>query len=168
MSVHHRPVRNTRRPAGKPAHVVAAAAAASAPAVPLLAIADLPAEPVASVAETQAARTDTNPTVAPATTAPSSQEMQVRLHFDRLSALIGRAEEAADLLLQHFMQRVSRNVPVYPGELNHIFRGLHVLAKCGLELQRIAKLAGKGTTTPALTAERLDRLEARLSKLVAR
>jgi hypothetical protein len=84
----------------------------------------------------------------------------VQRHFARLSALIDKAERVADALLDALLGKAQRREPVYPGELIHICRGLHVLARCGTELARASRQAAPRGITEAQVVQ----LEARFRK----
>jgi len=143
------PVRKTRRPAHRPAIV---------PVAPLLAVADCAPDvatlPAVAVAEPVAAPCPA-PQPAPAAT---DREALVELHFTRISALLLKAERVAEAMLDGLMTKIQRREQVYPGELIHICRGLHVLAKCGAELSR------GGRKTATLSETQVAALEARLRK----
>ena len=153
------PVRKNRRPATRPA---------IAPVVPLLAVADdAPhAATVPTLAATEsvvaqsaapcpAPQPMSAPQPAPAAT---DREALVELHFTRISALLAKAECVAEAMLDGLMTKIQRREQVYPGELIHIFRGLHVLAKCGAELSR------GGRKTATLSEVQVMQLETRLRK----
>jgi len=104
------------------------------------------AAPAAQVSESQPAALD--------------REAVVEAHFQRISALLRQAEAVAEAMLASLLQKVQRRETVYPGELIHICRGLHVLAACTTELGRTGRKAAAGT----LTTSQVERLEARLRK----
>ena len=149
MSTNRQPVRKTRRPAPRPASV---------PVAPLLAVAGEAPEvvigPAVAVTESVAASVATTQT-SPATT---DREALIELHFTRISALLAKAERIAEAMLDSLMTKLQRREPAYPGELIHICRGLHVLAKCGAELTR------SNRKVTAISAAQVEQLEARLRK----
>jgi len=150
------PVRKTRRPVPRPA---------IAPVVPLLAIADEP-EVIAAAAAPASAVTPEDAAATPTSASqPASlvrdREAVVELHFVRISALLAKAERVAEAMLDGLLVKLQRREPAYPGELMHICRGLHVLAKCNAELSR------SGRKTASLTEAQVEQLEARLRKAFA-
>jgi hypothetical protein len=101
--------------------------------------------------------------------APTPAEALLQGHFERLSGLIAKAERVAEALLDCLLNKVQRRETVYPGELVHICRGLHALARCGAELGRMLKLAGRSAApTRGITAADIDQLAARLRPLLER
>jgi hypothetical protein len=93
---------------------------------------------------------------------PATLEARLEILLTGLTDLMVQAENIAAALLDSLMQKVRQRQPVFPGELIHICRGLHVLAKCGAELHRITR---KGT--PRITAEQVAQLEAKLRQAFA-
>ena len=148
MSANRHSVRKTRRPAPRPA---------TATVAPLLAVADEPAAD--AVAMVSSAETAGAPCPAPQPTpAATDREALVEQHFTRLSALLAKAERIAEAMLDSLLTKLQRREPAYPGELIHICRGLHVLAKCGAELARTTR------RTATVTAAQVEQLEARLRR----
>ena len=95
----------------------------------------------------------------------AAREAVVEGHFARISGLMSAAETLAEFMLNDMTTRLRQGAPVYPGELIQLCRGLHVLAKCGLELRKHLKVMGKTGQPRELTAEDVDKLEARLRPL---
>jgi hypothetical protein len=91
--------------------------------------------------------------------APDALTQLAEGHLTRLSELIAKAERVAGLLLDALVARAQHGDLVYPGELIHVCRGLHALAKCGAELARAAR-RGVRSVTP----EQVAQLETRLRK----
>jgi len=149
MSANRHSVRKTRRPAPRPASV---------PVAPLLAVADEATEVVIVPAVAVAESVPAPLAAAQPVPALSDREALVELHFTRISALLAKAERIAEAMLDSLMTKLQRREPAYPGELIHICRGLHVLAKCGAELSRGNRKAA------TLTAAQVTALEARLRK----
>lgn len=144
MSANHRPAAKPgQRPLRKPAHVLAAAASQQLPPA---------AEPVSVPSAL--------PEPAPAQDTADCLEP----HFSRLSALLTKAERIAETLLDTLLAKAQRREQVYPGELIHICRGLHVLAKCGAELARATR---QGASAAALRTAQVEKLEARLKQQFA-
>ena len=165
MSANHRPVRKLRHHAPRPTATAAQPAAAPVLA-PLPTPSDLgePAVPSAAAVEPTPPSAAPAAAVAPAT-ASQSQEATVDHHFQRISGLMAKAEALAEAMLGLMSIRLRQSQPVYPGELIHLCRGLHILAKCGLELRKHLKVMGKTGQPRELTAEDVDKLEARLRPL---
>ena len=146
MSANRHSVRKTHRPAPRPA---------SAPIVPLLAVAD--GQPEVVTVPTTGTVESAAPTAVPQPAA-TDREALVELHFTRISALLAKAERVAEAMLDGLLTKLQRREQVYPGELMHICRGLHVLAKCGAELSH------SGRKTASLSEAQVTALEARLRK----
>ena len=133
MSASHRPVRKTRRPAHP---------AAAQPAAQPRTAADAETHTLPSV------RPDSAPVAAPhavpeatsspaaAPTEPAGNVSLVDGHLQRISGLIAKAEGLAEAMLEQLHSKLRRGQPVYPAELQQILRGLHILAKCAVELGR--------------------------------
>ena len=96
----------------------------------------------------------------------AAREAVVEGHFARISGLMSAAETLAEFMLNDMTTRLRQGAPVYPGELIQLCRGLHVLAKCGVELRKQLRPAGKGAPSQGgITAAQIDLLEARLRPL---
>jgi hypothetical protein len=99
----------------------------------------------------------------------SPQQAAVERHFDRISNLLGLAESVAEAMLGQLTRRMVSGQAVYPGELIHICRGLHVLAKVGLELRKQLRLMGKADSgRRGIASADIDRLIAKLQPLFAK
>jgi hypothetical protein len=112
---------------------------------------------------------NTAPADAAAPVAPDPRAAAVERHFERVSTLMERAEGLADAMLYALAARVKNGTPVYPGELIQLCRGLHALARCGLELRRQLKLAGRDSSAARVISEAdIARIEARLRPLLGK
>jgi hypothetical protein len=98
--------------------------------------------------------------IEPAAQAPAeAAHPLVTRHLERLSELIDKAERVAATLLDNLLRRAERQEQVYPGELIHVCRGLHALARCATELGRLTR----GPRGAARISEtQVQQLEARL------
>lgn len=100
-------------------------------------------------------------------TAHEARLAVVEAHFTAMSDLMQLAETLAGQMLSSLATRLKQGDTVYPGELIQICRGLHVLAKCGLELRRQLGRTGKDGEPGGISEAQIDRLEARLRPLFA-
>jgi hypothetical protein len=97
------------------------------------------------------------------------REAAVERHFDRISNLLSLAEAVAEAMLGQLTRRVMQGKPAYPGELIQLCRGLHVLAKVGLELRKHLRLLGRPDNgRRGITSADIDKLAAKLQPLFAK
>jgi len=90
-------------------------------------------------------------------------------HFDRIVALMAKAEDMADAMIHSMGERRQHGGEDQPEQLKHVCRALHVLAQCGLVLRRQLKLAaGQGKAQlAALSDEDAAKMAARLYPLLS-
>jgi hypothetical protein len=98
-----------------------------------------------------------------ATLADNPREVALDRHFDRLSALLAKAETLTEAMLLSLSHRTGNSGKAFPGELIQLCRAMYWLSRCGVELRRQLRLAGRAAAGPGgITPDQVARLAARL------